>query len=303
MKHQAWRHDPAAYGPPQPVVARWADVDTRRHINNIAVYALHQEARQRWLMQAGGDAVWPQALWRLKPQHTCTEFWREAHYPAPLAAQVRLCDAGPAGLSLATGLFQAGACAGVQQTTMAAWAPGFGSTQPLPAEWLATLQAQPVEQHPPHGQPQGLGELAHYPVQCTYHSRYADHDADGCTSEPATLRGIEQARAAVLQAAYAAAGGDAQRDWVNLVVARIDLHWLHHAPPPAAWAPAGAVAALGRSSCLLRVAMFAGGALQAHADCVMVYTDPAAPSASAALPSALRDALQALAWAGPAHTV
>ena len=54
MKHQAWRHEPSAYGSSQPVAARFADVDTRRHVNNIAVYGLHHEARQRWLMAAGG---------------------------------------------------------------------------------------------------------------------------------------------------------------------------------------------------------------------------------------------------------
>ena len=32
MKHETWRHDSAAYGSTQPVAARFADVDTRRHV-------------------------------------------------------------------------------------------------------------------------------------------------------------------------------------------------------------------------------------------------------------------------------
>ena len=54
MKHETWCHHPSAHGSTQPVAARFADVDTRRHVNNIAVYGMHPEARQRWLTAAGG---------------------------------------------------------------------------------------------------------------------------------------------------------------------------------------------------------------------------------------------------------
>jgi hypothetical protein len=103
MKHEAWRHDPAAYGAPSagpsPVVARFADVDTRRHVNNMAVHGLHHEARMRCLLAHGRAAVWPQGRLRLKPLHCRTEFWRECHYPAPIAHGVRLLDLAPGGLT------------------------------------------------------------------------------------------------------------------------------------------------------------------------------------------------------------
>jgi hypothetical protein len=105
-----------------------------------------------------------------------------------------------------------------------------------------------------------------------------------------------------VQAAFGAAAGVPERDWTHLLAARIDLHWAHHGAPPqnAPWALAGAVTHTGRSSVVLRLAMFQGTALHAAADCVMVNTDPAGPPGPAPLAPALREALQALAWHGPA---
>jgi len=306
MKHEAWRHDPAAYGSTQPVAARYADVDTRRHVNNIAVYGLHQEARQRWLMAAGGGGaggaglatVWPVGSLLLKPLYSRTEFWQECHYPAQINAPLRLMQASPGGLTLASGLFQGGICVGMQQTRLAAWAPDLSTPAVLPAAWLNDLAAsvQAAGDMPASHIPTGAEQCHRYPVAAALASRYGDFDADGGTSELAVMRGIEQARAALLKAAFAAAGGQPERDWVSLVVVRIDLHWVHHRAPPAHWALASAVTHTGRSSVVLRVAMFDGDTLQATADCVMVYTDPAGLPGAAPLPSALRVALQSSHW-------
>lgn len=314
MKHEAWRHDPAAYGITQPVAARYADVDTRRHVNNIAVYGLHQEARQRWLMAAGVGsaglaagladlaadraAVRPAGSLLLKPLSSRTEFWQECHYPAPIDARLRLLQASPAGLTLAGGLFQGGVCVGMQQTRLAAWAPDLRTTDALPQDGLGSLagSVRPVNDTPASHPPAGADQRQHYPVAAKLASRYGDFDADGGSSELAVMRGIEQARAALLKAAFAAAGGQPERDWVSLLVARIDLHWVHHRAPPAHWALAAAVTHTGRSSAVLRVAMFEGQSLQATADCVMVYTDPAGAPGAAPLPLALRAALQSFHW-------
>lgn len=310
MKHDAWRHDPAAYGAPEPAPTRFADVDTRRHVNNIAVHGLHQEARQRWLMAAGGAAVWPEGTLRLKPVACRTEFWRECHYPAPVSAGLRLLGAAPEGFTLAAGLFQAGDCVGIQQTAVAAWDADLATRVDLPPALRDDLAAR-LDQHPAPDSavaafaaarlPAGSDRPQHYPVAAQLGSRYGDFDADGCSSEAAVMRGIEQARAALLQQAFAAAGGDPDADWVSLLVARIDLHWAHHRAPPRHWALAGAVTHTGSSSVVLRVAMFDGPSLQAMADCVMVYTDPTrstSPAGAVALPAPLRAALQALAWRG-----
>ena len=298
MKHEAWRHDPGTYGSTQPVAARFVDLDTRRHVNNIAVYGLHHEARQRWLMAAGGVAVWPDSSLLLKPRSSRTECWQACHHPAPTVAPLRLLQVSPEGLTLAGGLFQGDVCVGMQQTRLAAWAPDLSTTEALPAGWLGDLASriQPAGDLAASHRPAGTAQRQHYPVGATLASRYGDFDADGGTSEAAVMRGIEQARAALLKAAFAAAGGQPERDWVSLVVARIDLHWLHHRGPPACWALAAAVSHTGRSSVVLRVAMFDGPALQATADCVMVYTDPAGPPGAAPLPPALRAALQSFHW-------
>ena len=227
-----------------------------------------------------------------------TEFWRECHYPAPIDARLRLLQASPAGLTLAGGLFQGGVCVGMQQTHLAAWAPDLSTTVALPEAWLGSLagSVRPAGDTPASHLPAGVDQRQHYPVAATLASRYGDFDADGGSSELAVMRGIEQARAALLKAAFAAAGGQPERDWVSLLVARIDLQFVHHRAPPAHWALASAVTHTGRSSAVLRVAMFDGQSLQATADCVMVYTDPAGAPGAAALPLALRAALQSFHW-------
>lgn len=318
MKRQAWRHDPGAYSSSEPVAARFADVDTRRHVNNIAVYGLHHEARYRWLMaaaevavgraggvasDAAGDtavaaAVWPAGSLLLKPLASRTEFWQECHYPTPIAAALRLLQVSSEGLILAGALFQGGVCVGIQQTQLSAWATDLCSPAPLPAGWRDGQAAgvRPGAEVASLLRAAGTAHRLHYPVADTLGSRYGDFDADGGTSEGAVMRGIEQARAALLKAAFAAAGGDPERDWVSLLVARVDLHWVHHRAPPAQWWLASAVTHIGRSSVVLRVAMFDGESLQATADCVMVYTDPTAAPGAAPLPPALRAALHSFHW-------
>ena len=307
------RLEPADLGEPLPVAARWADVDTRRHVNNIAVHGLHLEARQRWCTRALGEAAFPHNPLLLRPLRVVTEFWDECHYPAPLQAGVRAQPRPDDRLQLLGGLFQHGRPLGLQQAVLQAWQADGVQPAPWPAGWAqplaqAMLRRQGASELAPSltqplagTAPAGAADAAHYPVHGPLASRYGDLDADGLCSELAVLRAIEQARALTLQAAFAAAGGDPLRDWVRLLVARIDLHCHHHRAPGASWQLAGALLHCGaRSSAVLRVAVFdaAGQVLQAVADCVMVYTRPG-DDAVAALPDALRQALVDLAWRGP----
>jgi len=298
MKQDAWRQTLAAFEPAQPAATRFADVDTRRHINHIALYALQQEARLQWQLQHGCPPA--EGALRVRPVAVLTEFWREAHYPQPLHSAVRLLAAGPDGLSLATGLFEGpsgGAQAiGAQQAWLAAWGRQGVTAQPLPSAMVAALAPaiQGGVDLPAPQRPLGSGDLHRYPVQQPYASRYGDLDADDCSSETAVMRGLEQARSALLKSAVALAGGEPERDWAQWVVARVALHFAAHRPPPAVWTMAGAFAHIGRTSAVLRVALFDGQALQAVGDCVLVHTGTGAGPQP--VPDALRAALTTLAW-------
>lgn len=296
MKKDAWRHDLAAYEPAQPAATRFADVDTLRHINHIALYALQQEARLQWQLQHG--CLPAEGAMRIRPVAVVTEFWREAHYPQPLRSAVRLLAAGPEALSLATGLFEADHAVGAQQAWLAAWGRQGVTAQAVPSATLAALAtpAQAGADSPPPPRPAGSGDLHRYPVQQPYASRYGDLDADDCSSETAVMRGLEQARSALLKSAVALAGGEPERDWMQWVVARIELHFAAHRAPPAVWTMAGAFAHIGRTSAVLRVALFDGQALQAVGDCVLVHTGDGTAAGPQPVPDALRAALTTLAW-------
>lgn len=305
MKNEPWRSDPAAYGAGgdhgggftlQP---RYTDVDTRRHVNNVAVYALHLEARVRRLMQAlDSREALPTPLPR--PRSVVTEFVLETHYPEDLRAGARLLPtAAPGSAALATGLFQQGRCVGLQECHLAAWSDDGSQPLPLPPAVAAALHGSGPAPAPAFGLPELGARLTDYPSRIALPSRYSDYDTEGGCSEPAVMRAVEQGRHGVLSGAFVAAGQPAEL-WTTLVVARIALAFAHHRAPPPCWRIGGGVVQLGRSSALLRVGLFeaaadndAQAACQVVADSVMVYCEPGS-TRSAEIPPPLRAALQAL---------
>src|SRR5690606_658071 len=102
----------------------YTDVDPWRHLNNVAVYGLHQEARIRWLTQALGENAWYSDGVLLRPAMVSTDFVGEGRYPGTVEVGARCIGHDEDGWDLATAVFQSGACFGVQQTRMAAWCDG-----------------------------------------------------------------------------------------------------------------------------------------------------------------------------------
>jgi acyl-CoA thioester hydrolase len=119
MKHDAWRHDAAQYTATYDIPARYADVDTLRHLNNSALHGLHQEARMRFLAERIGDGFWRERGPRLLARRVTTDFLLESQYPQVLQAAVRVTALDDAQLVLASALFQHGRCVGLQTTSCA----------------------------------------------------------------------------------------------------------------------------------------------------------------------------------------
>jgi acyl-CoA thioesterase FadM len=247
MKHDAWRHDAAQYTARYELPTRYADVDTLRHLNNSALHGLHLEARMRFLAERIGDAFWRAPGPRLRPLRVTTDFLLQSHYPKPLQAAVRVTALDAHQVTLASALFQDGACVGLQATRLHARV--HAEDADLPADWQSALDS-PVPApatEPPPAEP-ALAAFEAYPLRRELDTRYNDLDATGRVGEGALMRGAESGRSALLQAAFAALRGEGARDSVGLLVARVDLHILAWRAQPPRWRLAAGVTHMGRSS-------------------------------------------------------
>lgn len=291
MKHDTWRHDLAQYTSTFDIAPRYADVDTLRHLNNSALHVLHQEARMRFIVPRIGDDFWRGRGPRLLLARATTDFLLESHYPEPLTAGVRVTARDEQRVVLGTALFQHGRCVGLQSTELQASERGV--RVPLPAEWYAALDPGAL---PPVGETLAPGQA---PVWTQFartrelDSRYNDLDATGRVSEGALMRCGEQGRSSLLRGAFAALPADgAERAWLGLLVARVDLHVLRAAPAPARWRLGTGVSHLGRSSVVLRTGLFDGDLNgHAYADSVLVFVNRQA-GGSTAMPEAMRALLE-----------
>jgi acyl-CoA thioester hydrolase len=202
MKHDAWRHDAAQYTATYDIPARYADVDTLRHLNNSALHGLHQEARMRFLAERIGDGFWRERGPRLLARRVTTDFLLESQYPQVLQAAVRVTALDDAQLVLASALFQHGRCVGLQTTSCAAGVRG--QLQPMPPAWQQALDSPvPAPAGDSRWSAPVLPQWGQFPQQRELDARYADLDATGRTSETALMRCAEQGRSALLREAFA----------------------------------------------------------------------------------------------------
>lgn len=124
MKNKHWRRDPGFYRFSVELPTRYMDVDTERHINNVAVMSLHAEARSRLHLHLFGREVWLAQTGILRSASLATDFLEVTHYPAPVHCGVSLVELDERGYTLAVGMFQEGVCVGTQECRTAAWQQG-----------------------------------------------------------------------------------------------------------------------------------------------------------------------------------
>jgi acyl-CoA thioester hydrolase len=94
-----------------PMELRFADLDPLRHLNNVAVAGLYEEARVRFL---DGSGVRDQ----LEPKHwfviaeLTVQYLAEGFYPDPVVLGTGVLRVGASSFTLAHALFQKGRCIG-----------------------------------------------------------------------------------------------------------------------------------------------------------------------------------------------
>ena len=293
MRNQLWRSDLQSYGFVQEMQPRYADIDTERHVNNVAVQGLHAEACIRFQLQLmaehGGQAI--DRL--LHPVNIDTDFLRITHYQSPVQCGVRLLDVNEQSCTFALGLFQFGVCVGTQNQRVALRQAGRHPVLPdkVRMALLAHQAGQAVVATSPIADRSDIPfDIAAYPFISSLTPRFIDLDADGCTSTMALLAYAEQARSQLLVAALDAVAIDVRRGQIGMLVARTSIEMQDHRASQGAIRLAAGVARLGNSSFTMQVAAFDQQGCLATGESVIVFIrrEDGKPIP---LPEALRDYL------------
>lgn len=270
MKDHHWRRQLESYDFHCTIEPRYADMDAERHINNVAVQALHAEALTRFQMHAAGGWKPDGAL--LHPLQSEVHFLKVTHYPEPVECGVRLLSVDEQGFRLASAVFQAGACTSIQETLSLPWQ----HAEPAAREPMTSLVApfvRPAGEAAP--EPLEMDGGTNYPYRYRTSFRFGDLDADRCVSTLAIARFIEQGRVHLLHQAIEASGIDLRGAALGLLVAKITIRFLARREAVGDGWLRARLQKLGNASIVLRIIVSDRHGDLAYADNVMLFADRA----------------------------
>ena len=270
MKEQHWRRQQESYDFHCTIAPRYADMDAERHINNVAVQALHAEAMVRFQMHAGGGWKPDGAL--LHPLQSEVHFLKVSHYPEPVRCGVRLLAADENGFRLASAVFQNDACTSIQETLSLPWLHA-GRVAPDALAALAAPLLHPADEAAPD-MLESDGGMA-YPYRYATTFRFSDLDADRCVSTLAITRFIEQGRVHLLHQAVEASGIDLRAEGLGLLVAKITIRYLARRDAVGDGVLRARLIKVGNASIILRIVVSDWHGDLACADNVMLFADRA----------------------------
>jgi len=134
------RLTPASYPAHTELEARYADVDSNGHLNNLALEAMHENTRAT-LNSTVFPGVYENATRRLRlvVANHVVHFLREAHWPATIDTAGAIGRIGRTSYVMATALFLAGECVSLCDTVLVVL-DGNGPT-PIPDDARERLAA------------------------------------------------------------------------------------------------------------------------------------------------------------------
>jgi len=122
------------------IAARYGDMDANAHLNNLALEALHENARATMNRQLFPQAYSPSGRrLRLVTSQNTVHFLAEAHWPAMIQTGAGVGRIGRTSYVASTGLFVEGTCIGVCDTVLVLL--GDDGPVPLPDELRAGLES------------------------------------------------------------------------------------------------------------------------------------------------------------------
>lgn len=123
------------------IQARYGDMDANAHLNNLALEAMHENARATM-----NQALFPAAYragrkpFRIVTSQNAVHFLAEAHWPATITTGAGIGRIGRTSYIASTALFLNGACIGVCDTVLVLL--DDNGPMPIPDDFRAALQTK-----------------------------------------------------------------------------------------------------------------------------------------------------------------
>jgi len=136
MRNDPYRLTPGAYPWHVTLETRFGDMDPNRHLNNVAIARLYEEARVRFniALRAGHPAL---GRPRFLVAHVAVDYLAEGHYPDAVEVAFGVLSFGKSSYRAAMGLFQRAHCIGLCDTVLVH--RGDDGPAPLPADLREAL--------------------------------------------------------------------------------------------------------------------------------------------------------------------
>ncbi len=124
------------------IPTRFQDLDTLKHINNVAIAGLYEESRLQFHREAFREfrrAQTEKGKYRTVLADVHINYLKEAHYPYPIAVGVGVGHIGRTSYALHCAMFQKGECIGLSEAVIVFAQPG--QPEPIPEGVKTVLQA------------------------------------------------------------------------------------------------------------------------------------------------------------------
>jgi acyl-CoA thioester hydrolase len=118
VKPQADRLDISVYPHKVEIQTRFADVDLQRHLNNVRIVEIYQEARGSFNQVLWERSALDAAKRRLLVARQSIDYLGEVEWPGPVTIGVGVSHTGKTSYSIGLGMFQNGRCMGVSDVVL-----------------------------------------------------------------------------------------------------------------------------------------------------------------------------------------
>jgi acyl-CoA thioester hydrolase len=140
MRPEPFRLHRQAYPYFRRVIARFSDMDTEGHLNNVALASFYEDARVSFLRATTGSG----RPFRFVIAQISISYLAEAHYPGEYDVGLGITRFGRTSFGVGCGLFLGDACLGTCDTTQVTI--GDEGPIPIPAELMLHLKAVQIRE-------------------------------------------------------------------------------------------------------------------------------------------------------------